>query len=187
MTERTGKQRVDLQAAGGNVKIDSIQRLSAEISMTKAILFVCMGNICRSPTAEGVFRKLLEDAGDLQVEVDSAGTHAYHVGSPPDRRTQATALRRELDLSMQRARQVTAQDFERFDLVLAMDEENYSILVSRCPPAYHSKVQLFLDYGSTDDRNVPDPYYGGDTGFERVLDLIEDAARGLLAELRRSA
>jgi len=152
----------------------------------KAILFVCMGNICRSPTAEGVFRRLLEEeAGDLRVEVDSAGTHAYHTGSEPDHRAQAAALRRKLDLSTQRARQVMVEDFERFDLLLAMDEDNYAVLQSRCPPGYREKIRLFLDYGSMGERNVPDPYYGGDAGFEHVLDLIEDAARGLLAELRR--
>lgn len=152
----------------------------------KSVLFVCMGNICRSPTAEGVFRHLLKEAGDFVVEVDSAGTHAYHVGSAPDHRSQAAALRRQLDLSSQRARQVAAEDFERFDLLLAMDEDNYEILQSRCPPQHQRKVRLFLEYGSMGERNVPDPYYGGDTGFEHVLDLIEDAARGLLAELRRS-
>lgn len=150
------------------------------------ILFICMGNICRSPTAEGVFRKLLADeGGELLIEIDSAGTHAYHVGSPPDRRSQAAALRRGVDLATQRARQVTYEDFERFDLLLAMDEDNYSVLVSKCPPQYRSRVKLFLEYGSMGERNVPDPYYGGETGFERVLDLIEDAARGLLGELRR--
>lgn len=153
----------------------------------KSVLFVCMGNICRSPTAEGVFRHLLKEAGDLVVEVDSAGTHAYHVGSAPDQRSQAAALRRRFDLSSQRARQVAAADFERFDLVLAMDEDNYAILQSRCPSQYQRKLRLFLEYGSRGERNVPDPYYGGDNGFEHVLDLIEDAARGLLAELRRSA
>ena len=150
-----------------------------------AVLFVCMGNICRSPTAEGVFRKLLAETEGLMVAVDSAGTHDYHVGSAPDRRTQAAALRRKLDLSAQRARQIATEDFERFDLVLAMDEENHAVLLARCPPAYRGKVRLFLDYGSMGERNVPDPYYGGESGFERVLDLVEDAARGLLAELKR--
>lgn len=154
--------------------------------MRKAILFVCMGNICRSPTAEGVFRHLLEEAGGIVIEVDSAGTHAYHVGSAPDHRSQSAALRRQFDISSQRARQVANDDFERFDLLLAMDEDNYAILQSRCPPEHQRKVRLFLEYGSMGVRNVPDPYYGGDNGFEHVLDLIEDAARGLLAELRRS-
>ncbi|HEX7048250.1 MAG TPA: low molecular weight protein-tyrosine-phosphatase [Gammaproteobacteria bacterium] len=153
----------------------------------KSILFVCMGNICRSPTAEGVFRRLLEAQGDgLQVEIDSAGTHSYHTGSAPDRRAQAAALRRGIDLSTQRARQVVVEDFERFDLVLAMDEDNLAILHAQCPPQRRDRVRLFLEYGTVGERNVPDPYYGGDNGFEHVLDLIEDAARGLLASLRRS-
>lgn len=153
---------------------------------TIRVLFVCMGNICRSPTAEGVFRRLLDEEGDgLVVEIDSAGTHAYHVGSPPDRRAQLAALRRGIDLSAQRARQVSVEDFHRYDFVLAMDEENLAMLVAQCPPEQRSRVKLFLDYGEQGERNVPDPYYGGDTGFERVLDLVEDAARGLLADLRR--
>lgn len=153
----------------------------------KSILFVCMGNICRSPTAEGVFRRLLEAEGEgLQVDIDSAGTHSYHTGAAPDRRAQAAALRRGIDLSTQRARQVAVEDFERFDLVLAMDTDNLTILHAQCPPARRDRVRLFLEYGTVGERNVPDPYYGGDNGFERVLDLIEDAARGLLASLRRS-
>lgn len=151
-----------------------------------SVLFVCMGNICRSPTAEGVFRRLLAAEGEgLAVEVDSAGTHGYHVGAAPDRRAQSAALRRGIDLSALRARQVSREDFERFDLVLAMDEENLSLLLAQCPPARRSRIRLFLEYGTRDERNVPDPYYGGETGFEHVLDLIEDAARGLLTELRR--
>lgn len=150
------------------------------------ILFVCMGNICRSPTAEGVVRKMLEDIyGELRLEVDSAGTHAYHAGSEPDHRTQSAARRRNLDISAQRARQVTREDFEKFDLLLAMDEDNITILQSRCPSEHRGKLRLFLEYGSLGERNVPDPYYGGETGFERVLDLVEDAARGLLESLRQ--
>ncbi|HEX6930303.1 MAG TPA: low molecular weight protein-tyrosine-phosphatase [Gammaproteobacteria bacterium] len=153
----------------------------------KNILFVCMGNICRSPTAEGVFRKLLGEAGNgLRVEIDSAGTHGYHIGSAPDRRSQAVALRRQIDISTLRARQVTVEDFARFDLVLAMDEDNLAILRAQCPPEYRSRLRLFLEFGSMGERNVPDPYYGGDTGFEHVLDLVEDAARGLIATLQRS-
>lgn len=152
----------------------------------KSILFVCMGNICRSPTAEGVFRKLLAEEGDgLVVEVDSAGTHGYHVGSPPDARAMRAAQRRGLDISRLRARKVAPEDFERFDLVLAMDEENLAILSRLCPPERSSSLKLFLEYGTLGERNVPDPYYGGDNGFEHVLDLIEDASRGLLRELRR--
>ena len=156
------------------------------IMTSRSILFVCMGNICRSPTAEGVFRKLLEEEGEgMQLNVDSAGTHSYHIGAAPDQRSQAAALRRRIDLSTQRARLVTLEDFERFHLVLAMDEENLAILRAKCPVQYRERVRLFLEYGSMGERNVPDPYYGGDAGFERVLDLVEDAARGLLAQLRR--
>lgn len=145
-----------------------------------------MGNICRSPTAEGVFRKLLEQEGkDLHVEVESAGTHAYHVGSAPDRRARDAALRRGIDISRQRARQVRVEDFTHFDLVLAMDEDNLALLREQCPPDFAARLGLFLEYGSQGERNVPDPYYGGDNGFEQVLDLIEDAARGLLESLRR--
>lgn len=151
-----------------------------------AILFVCMGNICRSPSAEAAFRRLVETEGaDLNVLIDSAGTHAYHVGSPPDRRSHAAALRRGLDLSTQRARRVASEDFERFDLLLAMDEENLALLETRCPPVHREKLRLFLEFGTSGERNVPDPYYGGEKGFEQVLDLVEDAARGLLEELRR--
>lgn len=150
---------------------------------TPRILFVCTGNICRSPTAEGVFRQRAWAAG-LDVEIDSAGTHAYHVGEQPDRRSQQHALRRGYDLSNQRARQVADGDFERFDLVLAMDGQNMAALRARCPKAHMPKVRLFLSYGELDaDGEVPDPYYGGDAGFERVLDLIEDASDGLIRQL----
>lgn len=146
------------------------------------VLFVCMGNICRSPTAHGVFRALLWREGlDHAVEVDSAGTHAYHVGEPPDRRAQQTARRRGLDLSDLRARQVEAGDFDRFDYVLAMDSENHRHLQALCPPGQRHKVKLFMDYapqcGATD---VPDPYYGGSRGFEEVFTLVEEASLGLL-------
>ena len=149
------------------------------------MLFVCLGNICRSPTAEGVFRFLAaEEAPELPVEVDSAGTHAYHVGEPPDRRAQAAAKLRGVDLSTQRARSVSLEDFERFDMVLAMDEDNYHFLLTLCPPDYKHRVRMFLEFAPESGlRNVPDPYYGGSTGFERVLDLVEEASRGLLAEL----
>src|SRR5690606_22134065 len=139
----------------------------------------------RSPTAEGVFRKLLAEEGEgLNVEVDSAGTHGFHAGSPPDERALRAAARRGFDLSRLRARQVTREDFDRFDLILAMDEENLSMLARLCPAERAECVRLFLEYGSLGARNVPDPYYGGENGFEHVLDLIEDAARGLLRELR---
>lgn len=151
------------------------------------VLFVCMGNICRSPMAEGVFRKLVEDAGYAEhIEIDSAGTHAYHVGEAPDTRAQTAAGRRGVDISGLRGRQVDADDLRRFDYVLAMDHDNYERLQALCPEGHEHKVRLFLEYAARfHERAVPDPYYGGASGFDRVLDLIEDAAQGLLAEIRR--
>lgn len=153
--------------------------------MTRRILFFCMGNICRSPTAEGVMRAKLAAAGlASQVEVDSAGTHAYHVGEPPDERSQAHALRRGYDLSPQRARQLVAADFTRFDLVLGMDADNLSRAAKLCPPGERHRLKLLLDYApQTGKRHVPDPYYGGDAGFEEVLDLVEAACDGLVAAM----
>ena len=149
------------------------------------ILFVCMGNICRSPTAEGVFRYVLaQRAPDLEVEIDSAGTHDYHVGSPPDRRAIEAARRRGIDLSPLRARQVRPEDFERFDLILAMDEENLEELQRRAPSGIHRRIRLLMDFApDAVSRRVPDPYYGGSQGFEEVLDLLEEASEGLLNEL----
>lgn len=151
------------------------------------VLFVCMGNICRSPTAEGVFRKLIEAAGYAErIEIDSAGTHGYHVGHPPDARAQAAARRRGVDISGLRGRQATAQDVVGFDYVLAMDQDNAAHLRALSPPEHAHKIKLFLEYASrSTERAVPDPYYGGVSGFDRVLDLIEDAAEGLLADIRR--
>lgn len=154
------------------------------------ILFVCMGNICRSPTAEGVFRQRLarhssDLATDPQIEVDSAGTHDYHLGEPPDARSVAAALRRGIDLSMLRARMVDAQDFESFDLILAMDEQNLRELQRRAPAHRHGRLRLMMDYAPDAGRRfVPDPYYGGAPGFEEVLDLLELAADGLLQDLQ---
>lgn len=150
------------------------------------VLFVCLGNICRSPTAEGMFRHVVTQAGLLEhVEIDSAGTHAYHVGEPPDRRAQAAARRRGIDLSALRGRQAQPVDIQRFDYVLAMDEENYQNLLAICPPGLEHKLRLFLEFApGRPEREVPDPYFGGEAGFDRVLDMIEDASRGLLAELR---
>jgi protein-tyrosine phosphatase len=151
-----------------------------------SILFVCMGNICRSPTAEGVFRHRAEQAG-LQLDIDSAGTHAYHVGDPPDQRSMRHAQKRGYDLSAQRARQVSATDFEVFDHILAMDHENLAILRSRCPAQHRHKLGLFMQYASQSDSDiVPDPYYGGAQGFDQVLDYVEDAADGLIAMLQKS-
>jgi protein-tyrosine phosphatase len=144
-----------------------------------------MGNICRSPTAEGVFRKLVQErAPHLQVEIDSAGTHAYHVGEPPDRRAIAAAARRGIDLSGLRARMVDEADFEGFDLLVAMDQLNREVLLDRSPDEYRERVRLMLEFApSVDVEDVPDPYYGGPVGFEHVLDLVEEASKGLLDEL----
>jgi protein-tyrosine phosphatase len=150
------------------------------------ILFVCLGNICRSPTAEAVLRTLAaREAPELALEVDSAGTAAYHVGQAPDPRTRAAAARRGYDLSALRARSLEPGDFERFDLILAMDRENLTALRRRAPAHVHERLRLFLEFSPDETpAEVPDPYYGGPNGFEEVLDLIETATRGLLAHLR---
>lgn len=151
-----------------------------------SVLFVCMGNICRSPTAEGVFRRHVAEAGlDDLFEIDSAGTHAYHVGEPPDRRAQEAATRRGFSLADIRARRVAAGDFERFHHIIAMDEDNLVMLHEQADATHREKIRLFLEFGSGPETEVPDPYYGGATGFERVLDLVEDASRGLLERLRQ--
>lgn len=153
-----------------------------------SVLFVCMGNICRSPTAEGVFRHFVNEAGLAdQFDIDSAGTHAYHVGEPPDRRATAAAERRGISLANIAARRVSDEDFERFDLIVAMDEDNQQRLLDQSPEEYRSKISLFLTFADGEEREVPDPYYGGTPGFERVLDLIESASRGLLRSLRQRA
>jgi protein-tyrosine phosphatase len=151
------------------------------------VLFVCMGNICRSPSAQGVFELQLAKAELAHlVHIDSAGTHAYHVGEPPDRRATQAAASRGIDLTTQRARRVEVADFERFDYVLAMDSSNLEDLLSVCPEEYQHKVRLFLEFANANSsREVPDPYYGGTQGFERVLDLIEEGAEGLLEDIRR--
>jgi len=153
------------------------------------ILFVCMGNICRSPMAEGHFRELLQQRADhLAITIDSAGTHGYHAGSPPDERAQVATRRRGIDISKLAARNVVEADFENFDYIIAMDRDNLEDLMEKADPIYHDRIRLFLDYSQTDTgEDVPDPYYGGATGFERVLDLIEKAAEGLLSELERTA
>jgi protein-tyrosine phosphatase len=151
------------------------------------ILFVCMGNICRSPTAEGVFRAYARlHAPALDIEIDSAGTHAYHIGEPPDPRTIAAAARRGIDLSDLRARQVSDDDFKRFDLIVPMDRLNHATLLDRSPPELHQHIRTLLEFaGRTAPADVPDPYYGDARGFDDVLDLVESAAEGLLAEARR--
>lgn len=150
------------------------------------VLFVCLGNICRSPTAEGVFRHVVERAGlQDRIEIDSAGTHAYHIGDPPDIRSQEAARRRGIDLSGLRGRKVTAEDIERFDYILAMDEENLANLRAICPAGLDEKIHLLLEFApNRPEHEVPDPYFGGESGFERVLDMIDEASHGLLAQIR---
>lgn len=151
------------------------------------VLFVCMGNICRSPTADAVFRHYVRDA-DLEhiIEVDSAGTHAYHIGHPPDQRSQLAAMKRGYQMDDLRARAVNSEDFKVFDYILAMDNENLALLQQRSPKQHHEKIQLFMYYGNNEatETEVPDPYYGGHQGFEVVLDMIEEASHGLLVHLR---
>lgn len=151
------------------------------------VLFVCMGNICRSPMSQGVFEKLVENAGlSESIHIDSAGTHAYHVDNPPDKRAQDAASKRGYDLKAQRARRATESDFEEFDYVVAMDFLNLEHLYELCPAGREHKVKLFMDFAeSRMEEEVPDPYYGARSGFERVLDLVEDASKGLLGEVRQ--
>jgi protein-tyrosine phosphatase len=151
-----------------------------------SVLMVCTGNICRSPTADGVLRHLVREAGlERLIEVDSAGTHDYHVGEAPDERAQRHALRRGYDLAGLRARQVARVDFERFDLILAMDRGHLALLERAAPTQHRHKLRLFMQFAAGwRESEVPDPYYGGEAGFERVLDMIEAGARGVLAELR---
>jgi len=152
------------------------------------VLFVCTGNICRSPTAEGLFRALVRDEGlDHVIETDSAGTHGYHVGDRPDPRSLEAARRRNVDISDQRARKVRPADFEDFDLILAMDRGHMRLLHRMAPPGRAERVRLFLEFApELGLEDVPDPYYGGSDGFETVLDLIEVAAARLLAHIRKS-
>jgi len=149
------------------------------------VLFVCTGNICRSPTAEAIFRKLAADAGMQDaIFADSAGTHGYHIGEPPDPRAQAAAADRGYDLSGLRARRFERADFERFDLIVAMDRGHFAMLSARAQPPGAHKLKLMMSYARRfKEQDVPDPYYGGPQDFERVIDMLEDAARGLLDSL----
>lgn len=158
------------------------------------VLMVCMGNICRSPMAEGMLRKYLVEreaarGAPLPVYVDSAGTHGHHAGAAPDARARAAAARRGIEIGTLKARQVTVEDFDVFDLVLAMDEDNLAALRKLADPDHHPKLRLLLDFAplATPMRSVPDPYYGGMSGFERVLDLVEQAMGGLIDEIERRA
>ncbi|MFO7604519.1 MAG: low molecular weight protein-tyrosine-phosphatase [Gammaproteobacteria bacterium] len=151
------------------------------------VLFVCMGNICRSPTAHGVFRHLVEQQGLSQhIYIDSAGTHAYHVGEPPDPRALSTAVGRGIDMGDLRARRAVEDDFDYFNYVLAMDHDNYAILEGISPPDRLDRLSLFMDFApQLGEREVPDPYYGGSKGFERVFEMIEAASQGLLNDIRQ--
>ena len=149
------------------------------------VLFVCMGNICRSPTAEGVFKQFVRERKlEARFEVDSAGTHGYHVGEAPDPRTQRAAASRGYDLSNIRARKVAVGDLDYFDLVLAMDRNNFGVLEGMARPEQREKIKLFMDYSKKfDDDEVPDPYYGLGHGFDLVIDMVEDASLGLIDSL----
>jgi protein-tyrosine phosphatase len=149
------------------------------------LLFVCLGNICRSPMAEGVFRRVAEQEGVLHLfEIDSAGLGDWHVGQAPDTRAQAAAQNRGIDISGQSARQIAPGDYDRFDLLLAMDGSNYQELIELAPRDARHKIRRFLDFApQVATKDVPDPFYGGSEGFDHALDLIEEASRGLLAEL----
>lgn len=151
------------------------------------VLFVCMGNICRSPTAHGVFRQLVQETGlQAHIDIDSAGTHAYHIGEQPDNRAQQTARERGIDLSDLRARQVVQDDFKHYDYILAMDEHNHMMLRRDAPAELRDKIYLFLEFApQLKETEVPDPYYGGAQGFEHVFDLVEQASRGLLSDIQK--
>ncbi len=148
------------------------------------VLMVCLGNICRSPTAEAVFRYQVEQLNlEEKIEIDSAGTGSWHIGHTPDKRASQAAANRNYDLSLIRARQVNNTDFEEFDYILAMDKENLRNLIALSPAEHHSKISLFLNAGDSTFDEVPDPYYSGDEGFELVLDLVEQASKNLLAKI----
>ena len=153
------------------------------------VLFVCMGNICRSPTAEAVFRQQVKAAGfEKMIYIDSAGTHDYHIGAPPDERAQKAAVRRGYETNELRARQVSEKDFDFFHYILAMDRANLAVLKRECPPEHSHKLALLMQYSdkfSYGMEEVPDPYVGGNQGFEHVLNMVEDAGRGLLTRIRR--
>ena len=155
--------------------------------MSVRVLFVCMGNICRSPTAQALFREAVTAARlDDEITTDSAGTHAYHIGNPPDARATATALERHIDMTDLRARQVCEPDFEQFDYVVAMDRDNLALLEASCPSEAQDRLSLMLDWAEGWGDEVPDPYYGSDEGFIRVLDMLTAASQGLLAHIASS-
>lgn len=151
------------------------------------VLFVCTGNICRSPTAQGVFQHLVDESGlSDAIKVDSAGTHNYHIGESPDARSIIAARKRGYDLSQLTARQVNATDFQEADLILAMDWENLAYLQQNCPKVYHYKLMLMMRFSNSyEEANVPDPFYGGSDGFKKVLDYLEDASEGVLELVKK--
>ena len=144
------------------------------MKQSTSVLFVCLGNICRSPTAEAVFKHKAAQAG-LNIEIDSAGTHGYHIGNPPDKRSQAAGVERGYSFKGLKCRRVDENDFERFDFILAMDNSNLANLHGMSPSQYHDKIKLFLDFANADDKEVPDPYYGGEEGFENVYQMLDKA------------
>ncbi|CAA6813257.1 MAG: Low molecular weight protein tyrosine phosphatase (EC [uncultured Thiotrichaceae bacterium] len=161
--------------------------ININVMNTVKVLFVCMGNICRSPTAEGVFQQLVVTRKlQSHIRMDSAGTHAYHIGEQPDQRSQAAAKNRGIDISHQKARKVEVSDFDRFDYILSMDKSNHRDLHALASPEQRQRIHLFMDF-STDWNvdEVPDPYYGGGHGFERVLDMVQSASEGLLEDILR--
>ena len=153
--------------------------------MTVKVMFVCMGNICRSPTAHGVFRHLVEEQGHVDnIYIESCGTHAYHIGESPDSRAQQTARQRGIDLSDLRGQRIKSSDFAEFDYILPMDQDNYEILMSSCPLEFHGRIRKFLDFArGLKASDVPDPYYGGPGGFDEVFDMAEAGSRGLLRDI----
>jgi protein-tyrosine phosphatase len=156
--------------------------VAAKAKTRASVLFVCLGNICRSPLAEGVFRRQLELAGLADIAVDSAGTGAWHIGDSPDPRSIEVAARHGLDISAQRARRIVPADFDDHDLILAMDRSNRNTLLARAPSSARDRVHLFMEFALGDVRDVPDPYYGGGDGFERVYRMLEDGSAALVAK-----
>ncbi|AEG31234.1 low molecular weight protein-tyrosine-phosphatase [Thiomicrospira cyclica] len=156
-------------------------------SQSVGVLFICMGNICRSPTAHAVFRKLVEQAGLVnKIRIDSAGTHAYHIGNPPDPRSMETAASRNIAMADLRARKVAFSDFYEFDYLLVMDDHNYQLVIELGPREEHHRVSYLLDFAPEVGRkDVPDPYYGGPQGFEQVFDMVETACANLLSTIRQ--
>lgn len=169
--------------------IEMAKREPISLAMNTRVLFVCMGNICRSPMAEGVFRHLVRQAGlDDVVKVSSAGTHAFHAGEAPDKRAQAVAAKRGFDISDLRASRVKEKDFDDFDMILAMDWDNLALLQQMAPKRTHHKLQLLMRFATEHETaTIPDPYYGNAQGFDQVLDYIEDACTGLLEVAKRRA